>query len=89
MHIDSDKCRLCRECVEGVMHLALEWQMLASNEYLKRNDNVIKVLMTTRVVEKELLEKGWYWQKLKWVLGAVVENDKTELCWNFEYRIKN
>ena len=47
MHIDLDKCRLCGKCVEGVMHLASGCQMLAGNEYLKRHNNALNVLMTT------------------------------------------
>ena len=46
MHIDSDKCRLCEKCVEGVMHLVSECQMHAGNEYLKKHKNALKVLMT-------------------------------------------
>ena len=66
MHIDSDKRQLCWKCVEAVMHLASVCQMLVSNEYLKRNNNLLNVLITTWAVEKRLLKTGQYWYKLKY-----------------------
>ena len=44
MHIDLNKCRLCRKCVQGVMRLAPGCQMLAGNEYLKRHKNAWKMI---------------------------------------------
>ena len=57
LHIDLDKFRLCRKCVEGVMPLATGCQLLAVNEYLKRGNNALEVLMTKWAVEKGLLKK--------------------------------
>ena len=80
MHIDSDQCRLCEKCVEGVMHLAPWFQMLAGNEYLNRHINALQVLMTTWAVEKRLLKKGQCWYKLEWEQRMVKENSKLKFC---------
>ena len=46
-----------------------------------RDNNVSKV-------EKELLESGQCWYKLKWEHGTVIENDKVKLYWHFEYQMR-
>ena len=58
MHIDLGKCRLRGRCIKGVMYLANGCQMLAVNEYLKRHNSTLKVLMTKWAVEKGYLEKA-------------------------------
>ena len=88
MHIESDKCQLWRKCAESVMYLASRCQLLAGNEYLKRYNNTLKVLMSTNVVEKEMLKKDQYWYNLKWELETVIENNQVKLCRNFEYQIR-
>ena len=69
------------KCVEGVMHLAYGCQMLAGNEYLKRHNSALKVLIITWAVVEGLLKRGQYWHKLKWEQGSVIENDMVKLCW--------
>ena len=49
--------------------------LTTGNEYLKRQNNASKVLMTTRAVENGLLEKGQCRYKLKWEQ----ENGKVKL----------
>ena len=66
IHINSNKCRRCGKCVDGIMHLVSVCKMLAGNYYLKKPDKDLKVHMTTQAAEKELLEKGKSWYKLKW-----------------------
>ena len=62
--------------------------MLAGNEYLKRHDKALKLLMTTWAVKYGLLEKGQCRYKLKWEQEMIIENDRLKLRRDFEYRTR-
>jgi len=86
--IQTDKCRLCGKCSEGVLHLASGCQLLAGTDYLNRHNNVLKVLMTAWAIENKLLEEDQCWYKQKWEKGMVMENDAVKMAWDFEYHMR-
>jgi hypothetical protein len=83
--IDSDRCRLCGECAEGVMHLASGCKVMAGREYLSRHNNVLKILMTAWCKENGLMPEDTPWYKVQWVQGAVLENELVKMSWDFTY----
>jgi len=86
--VESDKCRLCGQRVEGVMHLVSGCRCLAAREYLMRHNNVLKVLMTAWCKEHDLMAEDQPWYKVKWDQGAVMENEKVKMAWDFEYHMR-
>ena len=86
--LETDKCRLCGEFVEGVMHLVSGCKVLAANEYLTRHNNLLKILMTAWCKENELMGDNEPWYKVKWSQGAVLENSDVKMSWDFEYSMR-
>jgi len=84
----TDKCRLCGEFVEGVLHLVSGCKVLAAREYLNRHNNVLKILMTAWCKEHDLMAQDQVWYKVKWDQGAVLENDMVKMSWDFEYHMR-
>ena len=86
--VETDKCRLCGDAVEGVMHLVAGCKMLAAREYLTRHNNVLKILMTAWCKENKLMGNDEPWYKVKWDQGAVMENEEVKMSWDFEYSMR-
>ena len=84
----SDKCRLCGQFVEGVMHLVSGCKCLAAREYLTRHNNVLKVLMAAWCKEQDLMAEDEPWYKVKWNQGTVMENERVKMAWDFEYQMR-
>ena len=86
--VENDKCRLCGQCAEGVMHLISGCRCLAAREYLTRHNNVLKILMTAWCKENELMKDDEPWYKVKWSQGEVIENEDVKMTWDFEYQMR-
>jgi hypothetical protein len=88
LHVDTEKCRLCRNQAEGVMHLTSGCQYLAANEYLTRHNNLLKILMVAWSKEHNLIDTEQSWYKVRWERGMVLENESVKMCWDFEYKMR-
>ena len=55
--VESDKCRICRQVKETVMHWSSGCKRLAATEYLKRHNNAI-ILCVILGIQEGLLEKN-------------------------------
>ena len=83
--IESDKCRICRQTKETVMHWLSGCTRLAATEYLKRRNNALCVALG---IQEGRLGKNMKWCKEGWNKGTVIENDECKLCWDFEYNLR-
>lgn len=81
--VDDDKCLLCGELRETVQHLLFGCKKLARSEYVKRQDNTLKVLA---VKWDGLLPEQTKWYAVNWERGKVIENDGKKLYWDWEHR---
>lgn len=87
MSTESYKFRRCSK-FSGVPILTSECHMLTRNEYLRRDNNVLKILLATWATQNGLLEDGQGWCKLKWKQGTVLENYKAKMCSDFECKMR-
>ena len=55
--VENDKCRICRQAKETVMHWLLRCARLAVTEYLKRHNNSLMMLCMTSGIHEGLLGK--------------------------------
>ena len=55
--VENDKCRICRQAQETVMHWLLRCARLALTEYLKRHNNALMMLCMTSGIHERLLGK--------------------------------
>ena len=57
----TDKCRLCKSCVETVHHIIISsgCTVFAKNEYIKRHNNVAKEVYIKIAENMTLLKKEW------------------------------
>lgn len=88
IEVENDKCRLCGESKETVMHILSGCRVLAGTEYLRRHNNALMVLCVAWAKQEELLPKSTKWYKEKWTKGKVIENHNRKLCWDFEYNLR-
>jgi hypothetical protein len=86
--VNQEKCRLCGQKAESVIHLAAGCTALAGCEYVRRHNNALKILLVTWAKEKGLLPPDNIWYKMKWDKGAVLENSEVKMCWDFEYKMR-
>ena len=70
------------------MHLVSGCRCLSARDYLARHNNVLKVLMTAWCKEHDLMAEDQPWYKVKWDQGAVMENEKVKMSWDFEYHMR-
>ena len=77
--VESDKCRICRQAKETVMHRLSSCTRIAAVEYLKRHNNVLMILYVALGMQEGLLRKNTTWQKERWNKGTVMENDECKL----------
>ena len=63
--IEDDKCRLCGEYQETIQHLLSGCKKLAGSEYIKRQNNTLKVLAVKWAMEMGITPEGtkWYAEK--------------------------
>ena len=55
--LESDKCRICRQIKETVMHWLSECTWLAATEYLKGHNNALMILCVALGIQDGLLGK--------------------------------
>ena len=56
--VEKDKCRICRQAKETVMHWLSGCTRLTAIEYLKRRNNVLMILRVALAVKEGMLEKN-------------------------------
>ena len=56
--VEKDKCRICRQPKETVMHWLSGCTRLTAIEYLKRRNNVLMILRVALAVKEGMLEKN-------------------------------
>ena len=61
--VESDKCRICRQAKETVMHWLSGSTKLAATEYLKRQNNSLMMLCVGLEIQEGLLGKITKWYK--------------------------
>ena len=75
----SEKCRMCGERDESIIHLIAKCKKLAQKEYKQRHDNI------ARIVHLELCQKFGLVGKVKRYNhkpANVVENDRVKILWD-------
>ena len=80
--VNEDKCRLCGDSTETVQHLLVGGKKLAGSEYVKRHDNVLKVLAVRWAIENGLIPEDTKWYNVKWERGQVIESNSKKLLWD-------
>ena len=76
----SEKCRMCEEMDESIVHVIAECKKFAQKEYKQRHDNI------ARIVHLELCQKFELLGKIKWYNHrpeSVMENDRVKVFWDF------
>ena len=63
-------------------------QKLAGSEYVRRNDNALKVLAVHWAIDNKLLPEGTKWYTEIWEKGKVIENNGKKLYWDWEHRMR-
>ena len=86
--VDTDLSRLCGEVPDGVMHITSGCRMLASREYMTRDNNLLKILIVAWCKENELMERDQVWYKAKWRQEAMLENEYAKMSWGCEYNMR-
>lgn len=84
----DDRCRLCGDGKETVMHLVAGCKVLAATEFTKRHNNALKVLCVEFCKQEGLLNEDTVYYKEEWKQGMIIENDDWKLLWDFEYRLR-
>ena len=82
------RCRVCHERDETVEHIVAECKVLANNEYLTRHNRALMIMAVNRAKEYKLVCDEMVWYKECWERGAVFENDKGKLVWDFEFNLR-
>ena len=85
---NNDRCRLCKEYQENVMHLLSGCKVLAGTEYLRRHNNALMILCVEWGKLNGLLPPKTSWYKEKWEKGKIFENENQKMCWDFEYNLR-
>ena len=88
IQVENDKCRLCGQVKETMMHWISGCVRLVAREYLRRYDNVLMVLCVTWEIQQGLLEENTKWYKESWNKGKVIESKDFQLSWDFEYHLR-
>ena len=82
-HEVSEKCRMCWERGESIIHLIAKCKKLAQWEYNQRYDNI------GRIVHVELCQKFGLVGEFKWYNhkpASVVDNNRVKILWDFQPR---
>ena len=77
----SEKCRMCGERDESIIHLIAKCKKLAQKECKQRHDNI------ARIVHLELCQKFGLIGEVKWYNhkhASVAENDRVKILWDFK-----
>ena len=79
-------CRICTQHSETVEQLVAGCTKLAKSEYLTRHNRALMILAVTRAKQQELVGQEAIWFE-RWDRGAVLENNKVKLVWDFEFQL--
>ena len=80
----SGRRQLRGEHRETVQHILSGCTKLTGSEYVKRHDNVLKVL----AIENGLLPAETKWYAETWENGKIIESGGKKLYWNWEHRMR-
>ena len=84
MKVSSDpSCRMCGRANETVAHILSACTELAATEYLKRHNNVARVVQWSMCKEYGIEVVSPYW---KHEPQSVIETSKVKILWDFEIR---
>ena len=83
------RCRVYHERDETVEHIVAGCKVLANNEYLTRHNRTLMIMAVDWAKEYKLVGDEMVWCKKHWERGAVFENDKGKLVWDFEFNLRN
>ena len=76
----SEKCRMCGERDESIIHLIAEYKKFAQKKCKQRHDNI------ARIVHLELCQEFGLVGEVKWYNhkpASVVENERIKIMWDF------
>ena len=82
------QCRVCHERDETVEHIVAGCKVLANNEYLTRHNRALMIMAVNWAKEYELIGNDVIWYKERWERGAVLENQRGKLVWDFEFKLR-
>ena len=80
---NDPKCRLCKENDETTAHLLTGCQKLAASEYLRRHNEVAKIIHRPICNEYGIPVEDQYWKHMPL---AVTETDQVKILWDMEIR---
>jgi hypothetical protein len=78
--IINDKCRRCGQSCETIEHITAGCSTLASVDYLKRHNNVAKIVHQSLALKSDLINKSTPYYKYE--PPSVLENQKYKLYWD-------
>ena len=84
----NSRCRLCKEQKETVQHLLAGCKMLASREYLTRQNRALMMMVVACAKGKNLLDQNVKWHQEKLKRGHVLKNSKIKLVWGFQFNLR-
>ena len=82
------QCRVCHERDETVEHIVAGCKVLANSEYLMQHNRVLMIMAVNWAKEYELIGNDVIWYKERWERGAVLENERGKLVWDFEFKLR-
>ena len=82
------QCRVCHERDETVEHIVAGCKVLANSEYLTRHNRALMIMAVNWAKEYELIGNVVIWYKERWERGAVLENERGKLVWDFEFKLR-
>jgi hypothetical protein len=77
--VGSDKCRVCGNSCETVMHIVAECSSIAQSEYLERHNKVAKYVHFKLLQAHRGQEVKWYEHEPQ----KVFETESTKILWDF------
>ena len=84
LHTSSDsRCRMCKATDETITHITSGCQKLAQTEYLKRHNNVAKIIHKNICEEYDIETVTQPWLHKP---ESVTENNQVKILWDFEIR---
>ena len=69
-------------------HIVAGCKVLANSEYLMRHNRALMIMAVNWAKEYELIGNDVIWYKERWERGAVLENKRGKLVWDFEFKLR-
>ena len=82
------RCRVCYERDETIEHIIAGCKVLPNNDYLTQHNRALMIMAVNWAKEYKLIDDEMVWYKERWERGAVFENDKGKLVWDFEFNLQ-